>query len=363
MENIMLIFEQIVLHFLKQMKSNELKGGDKMPSETECKEMFNVSRGTVRKVYDYMLSNEYIFKIHGKGTFVSPNILNILADKSDGLMIKAKARKIALIISSDNSFNERIINGIKQNISKNGWEIEIFHNDTLEQERKIIRDILFRKDIDGTIILPVRVKDEWRVDFYTAVSNKNISIVVVGKPPHGMMASSVSVDDSITVYSMVEEFYKKGCKKVAILHESIEGELVFSNRLRAYYIAMNRYFSHTKEVVFDVNRYNWEQEIEMFLKNENEKTGFIVFNGNTVLPLFNSIKAANKEFKKDVYVIAYGPENNYSFIDKQLSIMQIPKFELGLKAVEMLYEQIVNEKTEYIKNIIFPAKFLEGETC
>ncbi len=42
--------------------------------------------------------------------------------------------------------------------------------------------------------------------------------------------------------------------------------------------------------------------------------------------------------------------------------MEIPKYELGLKSVEMLFEQMASEKRDFVKNIIFAAKYLEGET-
>ena len=36
MEHVLLVYEQIATWFLQQMESNELKGGELLPSETEC---------------------------------------------------------------------------------------------------------------------------------------------------------------------------------------------------------------------------------------------------------------------------------------------------------------------------------------
>lgn len=362
MEHVLLVYEQITAWFLQQMESNELKGGELLPSEAECMRRFDVSRGTVRKAYSYLVNNGYARTVRGKGIYVADNVLEALAGRREEKLKDVTARKIALVISGKEGFYTPIYEGVSENIRKNRWELVVMYNRTLDEERECIRNILKRKDIDGMLILPVRVKDERRVDFYSAVSHRNIPIVVIGKPPHGMLAPSVLVDDSITVYSMIEECHRKDCKNCVIFYESSEGELAFSNRLRAYYIAMARYYPTRKPVVIDIDREGWTAEAETFLRDSGEKVGFIFFNGNAIRPIFDLIGNAGKRLREDVAVIGYGPEQEYPFLDKKLSVMEIPKYELGLKSVEMLFEQMASEKRDFVKNIIFAAKYLEGET-
>ena len=362
MENVRLVYEQIADWFLHQMECNELKGGDPLPSEADCMRRFDVSRGTVRKAYACLIENGYVRTVRGKGTYVVDNVLEVLSGDRKGRFRNAAARKIALVISGKDSFHTPIYEGVAENVRKNRWELVVMYNRTLDEERACIRNILKRKDIDGLLILPVRVKDERRADFYSAVSHRNIPIVVVGKPPHGMLAPSVLVDDSITVYSMIEECHKKDCKNCVIFYESSEGELAFSNRLRAYYIAMARYYPSRVPVAIDIDREGWTGQAEAFLRDFREKSGFIFFNVNAAKPLFEVIERTGKRLRKDVAVIGYGPEQEYPFLDLKLSVMDIPRYELGLKSVEILFEQMTSEKKEYVKQIIFPAKFLEGET-
>ncbi|MHC1750207.1 MAG: GntR family transcriptional regulator [Cellulosilyticaceae bacterium] len=58
----------------KQIKSNQWQENERIPSEKELCEMYNVSRTTVRQAILELEQKGYIYKVHGKGTFVSPKV-------------------------------------------------------------------------------------------------------------------------------------------------------------------------------------------------------------------------------------------------------------------------------------------------
>ena len=55
---------------------NNLEENEQIPSEREICEKCDVSRTTVRQALDELQKEGYIYKIHGKGTFVSPKRFN-----------------------------------------------------------------------------------------------------------------------------------------------------------------------------------------------------------------------------------------------------------------------------------------------
>lgn len=55
---------------------NNMQEGDQIPSEREICEKYDVSRSTVRQAVAELEREGYIYKVHGKGTFVSPKKLN-----------------------------------------------------------------------------------------------------------------------------------------------------------------------------------------------------------------------------------------------------------------------------------------------
>lgn len=70
------LYLQLVEIILSQIKSGTYNEGDKIPSERELSETFNISRATVRQALSELEKQKDIYKIHGKGNFVSTHKIN-----------------------------------------------------------------------------------------------------------------------------------------------------------------------------------------------------------------------------------------------------------------------------------------------
>lgn len=65
-----------VMKELEDHIKNDLKPNQKLPSERELVEMFKVSRSTIRLALSDLEQRGMIYRLHGKGTFVSPVFIN-----------------------------------------------------------------------------------------------------------------------------------------------------------------------------------------------------------------------------------------------------------------------------------------------
>ncbi|MDF2484669.1 MAG: yvoA [Herbinix sp.] len=63
-------YMQVMNYYIPLIKSGKLKEGEKMPTEEEICELFNISRITVRRALDGLQQDGYIYKQQGKGSFV-----------------------------------------------------------------------------------------------------------------------------------------------------------------------------------------------------------------------------------------------------------------------------------------------------
>jgi GntR family transcriptional regulator len=70
------LYFQLMDTLLEKIERGELKEYEKLPSERELCELYNVSRTTVRQTMQSLERDGYIFKVHGKGSFVSSKIYN-----------------------------------------------------------------------------------------------------------------------------------------------------------------------------------------------------------------------------------------------------------------------------------------------
>lgn len=70
------LYHKIQNYILDLIKDNKLKEGDIIPTEMELSNMFNMSRPTVRQGLNTLVSEGYLKRLKGKGTFVTkPKIL------------------------------------------------------------------------------------------------------------------------------------------------------------------------------------------------------------------------------------------------------------------------------------------------
>lgn len=64
------LYQGMLNELIRQIESGELKEGDKLPSEQQLGENFDVSRITVRRALAELEKKRYILKKHGQGSFV-----------------------------------------------------------------------------------------------------------------------------------------------------------------------------------------------------------------------------------------------------------------------------------------------------
>lgn len=64
-------YSQIIKYYQDLIEKGKLKEEEQMPTETEICQLFNVSRITVRQALDGLAQLGYIYKMQGKGSFVS----------------------------------------------------------------------------------------------------------------------------------------------------------------------------------------------------------------------------------------------------------------------------------------------------
>jgi GntR family transcriptional regulator len=56
----------------QQINNGDFQPHDAIPSERKLEQRYNLSRPTIRQAIDLLSRQGYLYRVHGKGTFVSP---------------------------------------------------------------------------------------------------------------------------------------------------------------------------------------------------------------------------------------------------------------------------------------------------
>lgn len=69
------LYHQLKTILEEQINSDKLKPGDKIPSEKDLCECYNISRTTVRQALNELVSIGKLIRVQGRGTFVSKSLI------------------------------------------------------------------------------------------------------------------------------------------------------------------------------------------------------------------------------------------------------------------------------------------------
>lgn len=70
------LYYQLMDIIINMIEEGNLKEDDQLPSERELCDSYEISRSTVRQAIQELEKEGYIYRLHGKGTFVSPKVFN-----------------------------------------------------------------------------------------------------------------------------------------------------------------------------------------------------------------------------------------------------------------------------------------------
>ena len=120
----------LLMDYLKQqILTGQIKPGEKLPSENELVREFQVSRHTVRKALSILQQEEYVYALHGKGTFCS-----------EALIHTRQSKNIAVITTYLNSYIfTKVIQGIDRVMTNAGYSILL---ENTKNSRKLEADYL-----------------------------------------------------------------------------------------------------------------------------------------------------------------------------------------------------------------------------
>lgn len=141
------LYKQIQNDLTNQIKLGKLKPGDRVPSEKELAESFNVSQITSKHALIGLAEEGLIYRVKGKGSFVSEQTTSLEPPKNKGL--------IGLIFPTMVMPVEiELFQYIEKLIYQNGFQLLVkISHEKLEEESAAIQKFL-ETGVKGLFILP-----------------------------------------------------------------------------------------------------------------------------------------------------------------------------------------------------------------
>jgi len=324
--------KQIKEELLKDIREEKVKAGERIPSEEELAKEFGVSRMTVREAIVELISEGYLYRLPGKGTFLKGYL-------PEGSYIKS--RIVIKVPNLKNSFYYQIISGAERVFTHRSYEFKILtERDNQIEEKNILGRILENKEV-GVILISA---------YYTMTNLslikkivEKIPVVVVDVKVPEIKVDTVVSDDFQGGYILTEHLIEIGYKKILHL-AGPKGDSSADGRREGYIKCMERYglepiIRYTKWEIED----GYFETKKVFL-NRDDIEGIFCCNDEVGIGCYRALKELGKAVPEDVGIAGYGNTDISRGIEVPFTTVDQSAEEMGKIAATLLLDKIEGKR-------------------
>lgn len=344
------LYQQLYDYVLDEIQAGRLKPGDRILSEKELAERFQVSRITSKKALELLVQADVIERIPGKGSFVSSGgAAGLTASErmpGNGLH---KHRPIVGLVLPDFSetYGLELLHAIESACSERNFHLMMKRTyGSLDIETKAMRDFV-QDGVAGIIMFPVH-GEYYNPDLLRLVLD-GFPLVLVDRYLSGIPASAVYTDNHQAGRIVTHYLLDSGHRHVAFIAPPSEHTSTIEDRLQGYkdsFIEHNLRFEpnyvftdlySTLPMAFYGDKIaRDEAALRAFIEQHPEITAFVISEYNLARVLGQVIATLGK---RDQYAIICFDSPVEPFGKPRFSHVKQDETAMGRTAVDLLAAQ------------------------
>lgn len=236
-------------------------------------------------------------------------------------------------------FFPSVINGIEAVAHSKGYNLLILQsNEQYEREVENV-DILLSNNVEGILASVSRTTKS--IDHFVHLTEQNVPLVLFDRIVEEIKADTVLVDDVDASIKAVEHLIASNRRRIAICTGDLN-LLISRNRLKGYEFALNKAGIYIDERL--IVSAGSSEEAELNVRNlfamDSPPDGIFAISDLTMSGVMKALYKLGKRIPEDVSVIGFCEEQYRSMYHPTLTAIDPMGFEIGRKAVELLFEQI-----------------------
>ncbi|WP_027108631.1 GntR family transcriptional regulator [Lacticigenium naphthae] len=333
----------------KQIKK-DLKGkisdgtfplNSKIPSESELKEEYGVSRHTIRQAISELVNDGYLLKRQGAGTFVNEKRNPDRTYKSEN----SKTIGVITTYLSDYIFPS-IIRGIESELSEKGYSLMLASTQNNVVNEKENLEKMLEQQVEGLIVEPTKSNLlNPNLSYYLKIAEKNIPMVMLHATYEELSAPAITLDDVKAGKIATEHLIELGHKDIAMVTKM--DDMQGKNRLKGYISALydaNLTFNDGYIVTYDTESKNEVTvQLKSLLNTTQPPSAFVCYNDEIAISLIQEINKLGKSVPEDFSVVSHDDSHlSQTLPSVKLTTVQHPKEKLGKAAADWIIQAIEN---------------------
>ena len=367
------MYEQIYDDLYEQIQNKVYKDGDRVPSEKELAEMYNVSRITSKKALELLANEGLIVRKPGKGSFVKENATIDKLDLSEkNKQTRENPLLIGLVMTDfDYSYGTKILHGVEEAAREHACFPIIRRTlGLIENEVNAIKELV-NLGVDGLIVFPAQ-GEYFNEEILKLVINK-FPIVLIDRHFKGIAPTSICTDNVAATKKAIQHLFELGHRQIGLLSPPPIDTTAIEERIDGFIdahvengVAINQSLWITDITSTLPNAFTEEnirgdiEKIKAFLQEHQEITALFAVEYNIALLAKKAIEELGMRIPEDISIICFdGP--NFPLQDVfTFTHLQQQEKEMGKKAVEFLMQMMEGE-TPALRHLL-EAKLIIGDS-
>jgi len=339
-------YQQVKDYVLLQIENQELSEGGKIPSESEFSKLLDVSSITVRKALTELVNEGVIYRVRGKGSFVS-----------NRASTPVTSHYVTFIISGNDMYNSsymRIIKGIQPFLSTQDCKliIEFVEND-FEQEHELVLKLM-QTETRGLLIYSA--DPDAATSYLNELRKKQIPFVMLDRSPSGYPVDCVTCNNYDGAYEAVQYLIAQGHTRIGFaaydFHLSTEVE-----RYNGYRHAMgNVALAPSQNIELLQKKLDYAKITELI--HRGELTALFCANDRRALEVIEQLSQRGINIPEQISVMGFDDFEGSKFAKVPLTTVKQDFESLGYEGAKLLFENSRGASAQNAKKLLLSTELV-----
>lgn len=350
-------YQRLKEYIKKVIKTGRVKPGEKFFSENKLADKFGISRHTVRQAIGDLVSEGWLYRVQGKGTFVD----RIPNEKAEA----AKTVGVVTTYLNDYIF-PAIIRGIDEVLSESGYNIMLGCTYNQHEKERLCLESLISQNISGLIVEPTKsALPNPNLSLYKQLSSKGIPLLFIHGCYRDLDFSFIVEDDEQAGYMATKHLIELGHNKIGGIFkvDDIQGHYRFKGYQKAHeesgveFVDSRVLWFYTDEVD-DKFRAGGSKNLVQLL---HECSGIVCYNEQLAVKVMDVIRENHMSIPKDISLVSFDDSQLAVVSEVKLTTVAHPKEKLGKEAGRAIIGLITGKK-EHCELKMQPELIVRGST-
>ena len=349
------LYLQVQRYIEDMIHTKQLKTNDRIPTEKELMEQFQVSRITVVNALAALVKEGLIYRVPGRGSFVaepksigSSSVRDEQAGGTEGLDVNGagsgnqeRRRNVVgfMMPTLDDYFAMRLINSIQQTLNERGYSLIVaFSGGSKEREEQQIREML-DMGISGLLLFPVD-EDIYNEEILSLKVN-GFPFVLIDRYLPGVDTHYVCSDNRKGAEMAVAHLWELGHRNIAICTDAFRDCVSVQDRIAGY---MNEYQRRgaminpaliLTDFTLPVGDEADDSVLARYMKSEMA-TAYIALHGKLGMRMHQIAKRAGLRVPEDISIVTFDDPEHLEERETFFSHIYQNEAQIGRRAATIL---------------------------